>query len=149
MLFRSVEFDEYNNYSLERFNTSELLINAYNEKIISAPEIKSELSFDIKGNAEKIKNEIIISNKEYPNKEYFLAISYSDIDTVEFNGLSFKLKPKCLIVNNCMIQNVKQINKEVIQLLLKIKDNSAFKIYTNKDLNTIRGLEKIKLLVDC
>ena len=126
-----------------------MLINAYNEKIISAPEIKSELSFDIKGNAEKIKNEIIISNKEYPNKEYFLAISYSDIDTVEFNGLSFKLKPKCLIVNNCMIQNVKQINKEVIQLLLKIKDNSAFKIYTNKDLNTIRGLEKIKLLVDC
>ena len=139
-LWYDIEFDSYINFSPEHFELSELLVNAYKEKFFSIPNDDEEHTFEVEGDADKLR-----SNIELQDETCSLSMSYMQEEPKEFNGHLFTFKPKYIFASNCKILSVTQLSNNKIKVSVKLKKNCLYQIYTDNGISDISEMWNVAL----
>lgn len=138
----NIDFKEYQNYSHQLLQQSEILLHSHQESDVPIKLDQCEFTIDIDGSLKTAKKNI-----PHGKGSYNLVMSQEDGILMDFNGRSFHLKCRHTIVPSCKILSLQQIAKDKCQLRIKVIGDYIFLKYTNKPINTLSGYENVKKLI--
>lgn len=131
-----IEFEEYNNYSSEALEKTNLLIQSYNESLIPIKIKDKECILDIDKPIQSIEKELSSSH------EYYFVMTEAE-EEIEFSGQIFVLKERHIIIKKCTILSISQIDSRKSQLKLRINTDSIYLQYTNNDIYKTSKFKKL------
>lgn len=134
-----VDFESVSAYSYESLQMSELLIHSYYEHNIREKMRNSECTADIGEEQEGMWDFVKVGSNNCS-----LAITQNAMDTIEFNGLQFKLKNKHTIIPSCQILDVLKNGDKVSQIKFRITSEFVYIKYTNKDLSEFQEFSQFQ-----
>lgn len=134
-----VEFDSVNEFSLEAFSISELLVNAYYERPflenVASKEFTLNITDGLNKNFDMVKN---------VGQTVSCAVSERPLCKISLNGKDFPLKQKHIIIPACTVIEIIKNENIIHQIRMKITSNYLKVIYSDKDISTFSEFQNFK-----
>lgn len=135
-----IDFTSYERYSPQTLGQTNFLLAAYKETFIPVKLSHKEHTISFKGSYEDVISRFHIGDKIY------LYASYEP-QVVIFNHQSITLKPMCSMIPNCMVLSIKKKGSEVVEISIRVDDNTLYKKYSYTYIEEIKKQANISSLI--
>ncbi len=124
-----VSFDEYENYSSERYRISRFLLAACNERFIDVSSKYNKEDFSIDSTITSFQlREMLIEKGQH----FALRFSQEMLTPYKLCGKEFTFKNRITMINDAEIISTIQGSNDATKIILRSKGN-AYEVFTNKD----------------